>query len=360
MQTRLTDLFGIEFPVVQAPMAGCNDAQLAIEVSEAGGLGSIPCALLDAVGVRQQLGAVRAQTARPFNVNFFCHDEPTADPMRRRHWREALSKYYVELDVDIQYESPAAGRNAFDEAMCEVVEEFRPPVVSFHFGLPSSSLVDRVHATGATIMSSATSVAEARWLVDRGCDVVIAQGVEAGGHRGMFLTRDVSTQMGTIALVPQLVDAVAVPVVASGGIADARGIAAVLLLGAEAAQLGTAYLRCHEATTSALHRAALERSGETALTNVFTGRPARAVINRVVRDVGPMSSVVPEFPLAVSDILPLRMKAESIGSDEFTPVWAGQSAALGTAQPAGALTRRLFEEAEQLLATAAARNARRA
>jgi nitronate monooxygenase len=360
MQTRLTDLFGIELPIVQAPMAGCNDAQLAIEVCEAGGLGSLPCALLDPAGVRQQLGMIRAQTERPFNVNFFCHAEPTVDPVRRRHWRESLSKYYVELDVDIQHESPAAGRTAFDEVMCEVIEEFRPPVVSFHFGLPSAALVDRVRAAGAMIMSSATSVAEARWLVDRGCDVVIAQGVEAGGHRGMFLTSDVATQMGTIALVPQIVDAVPVPVIAAGGIADARGVAAALLLGAEGVQLGTAYLRCPEATTSPLHRAALERSAETTLTNVFTGRPARAAITRVVRDLGPMSSVVPEFPLAVSEILPLRIKAESIGSDEFTPVWSGQSGALATARPARALTRELVEETRQLLATAVARDADRA
>ena len=360
MQTRLTDLFGIELPIVQAPMAGCNDAQLAIEVSEAGGLGSLPCALLDAAGVREQVSTIRAETARPFSVNFFCHDEPTVDPIRRRHWREALSKYYVELDVDIQHESPAGGRGAFDDVMCELVEELRPPVVSFHFGLPLPGLVDRVRATGAKIMSSATSVAEARWLVDRGCDVVIAQGVEAGGHRGMFLSADVTSQMGTIALVPQIADAVAVPIVAAGGIADARGIAAALLLGAEGVQLGTAYLRCPEATTSALHRAALARFGETALTNVFTGRPARAAVTRIVRDLGPMSSVVPDFPLAVAEILPLRMKAESLGSDEFTPVWSGQSAALATALPARALTRRLIEETRQLFATAAARNADRA
>jgi nitronate monooxygenase len=358
VHTRLTDLFGIELPIVQAPMAGCNDAKLAIEVCEAGGLGSLPCALLDADGARRQLGMIRAHTERPFNVNFFCHAEPVVDLVRQRHWRESLSKYYVELDVDIHHDSPAGGRTAFDEVMCEVVEEFRPTVVSFHFGLPSPALVDRVRATGAKVMSSATSVAEARWLVDHGCDVVIAQGFEAGGHRGMFLTSDVSSQMGTIALVPQVADAVPVPVVAAGGIADARGIAAALLLGAEGVQLGTAFLRCPEATTSPLHRAALEHPVETALTNVFTGRPARAAINRVVRDIGPMSSVVPEFPLAVSDILPLRMKAESIGSDEFTPLWSGQNAASTTARPARALTRQLVDETQRLLAAAATRDRR--
>ena len=355
MQTRLTDLFGIELPIVQAPMAGCTDAQLASEVCEAGGLGSLPCALLDPEGALREVRAIRAQTTRPFSVNFFCHAEPTIDPARHRHWRESLSKYYVELDVDLPHDSPAAGRTAFDEVMCEVVEQIRPPVVSFHFGLPSAVLVDRVRSTGAKIMSSATSVAEARYLVDRGCDVVIAQGVEAGGHRGMFLTSDVTSQMGTIALVPQIADAVSVPVVAAGGIADARGIAAALLLGADGVQIGTAYLRCPEAKTSPLHRAALEHPGETALTNVFTGRPARAAINRVVRDLGPMSSVAPEFPLAVPDILPLRMKAETIGSDEFTPLWSGQSAALATAMPARSLTRQLGEESRRLLAAAAAR-----
>ena len=353
MHTRLTELFGIEVPIVQAPMAGCNDAQLVIEVSEAGGLGSLPCAMLDSGRARQQLDTIRARTARPINVNFFCHAEPAGDPDRQRHWQESLSKYYVELDVDMHQNSPGAGRTAFDDEMCAVVEEFHPRVVSFHFGLPSAALVDRVHATGATIMASATSVDEARWLVDHGCDVVIAQGFEAGGHRGMFLTSDVASQVGTIALVPQVVDAVSVPVVAAGGIADARGIAAAMMLGADGVQLGTAYLRCPEATTSPIHRAALAQPGETALTNVFTGRPARAMVNRVVRDLGPMSSVAPEFPLAVAEVIPLRMKAESIGSHDFSPLWSGQGAALAKPMPAGALTRQLAEETQHILAGAA-------
>jgi nitronate monooxygenase len=355
MHTRLTDLFGIELPIVQAPMAGASDAEMAIEVCEAGGLGSLPCAMLDVNAARAQLTTIRERTPRPFNVNFFCHAEPTADPVRRRHWREALAQYYLELDLDLRQELPAGGRSTFDLEMCEVVEEFRPAVVSFHFGLPAPALLQRVRATGAKIMSSATSVEEARWLEDHGCDAIIAQGVEAGGHRGMFLTGDVASQVGTIALLPQIADAVSVPVIAAGGIADARGIAAALLLGADGVQIGTAYLACPEATISALHREALRHGDSTALTNIFTGRPARAIVNRVVRELGPLTSIAPEFPLAVADVLPLRAKAESIGSPDFSPLWSGQGAALVKSMPARALTHALAEETRQLLAAAPTR-----
>jgi nitronate monooxygenase len=354
MRTKLTDLLQIDLPIVQAPMAGAHDAELAIAVCEAGGLGSLPCALLDATGARAQLAALRARTSRPVNVNFFCHVEPTVDEARRRHWREALSPYYVELDLDVTHDASVGGRASFGDPQCELVEELRPPVVSFHFGLPAPELVDRVRAAGARIMSSATSVEEARWLEAHGCDVIIAQGVEAGGHRGMFLTDDVSTQIGTMALVPQVVDAVDVPVIAAGGIADARGIAAALLLGAHGVQIGTAYLLCPESSISVLHREALQGDGDTVVTNVFTGRPARARTNRLVRDLGPVSDVVPAFPLAVDDVAPLRAKAESIGSSDFSPLWSGQAAALAHAVPAGALTRRLGEETQQLLVAAGA------
>ena len=218
MQTRLTELLDIELPIVQAPMAGSSGVELAIAVSEAGGLGSLPSALLDTQQTRDALKAIRGRTQRPINLNFFCHTPPADDPLRQHRWKEVVAKYYVELGVDQPAAAPSGSRASFDEVMCEVVEEFRPAVVSFHFGLPSAALVQRVRATGATILSSATSVDEARWLEDHGCDVVIAQGADAGGHRGMFLTTDPSTQVGTIALVPQVVDAVSVPVIAAGGI----------------------------------------------------------------------------------------------------------------------------------------------
>jgi nitronate monooxygenase len=231
--------------------------------------------------------------------------------------------------------------------MCDLVAEFHPEVVSFHFGLPDKNLFQRVRETGAKILSSATSVSEARWLEDQGCDGIIAQGFEAGGHRGMFLTEGVSTQVGTMALVPQVVDAVKVPVIAAGGIADARGIVAAFALGAVAVQIGTAYLRCPEAQISSLHRQGLKvaRDEETAITNVFTGRPARAILNRFIREVGPMSDLAPEFPLAAATLAPLRAKLELAGSADFTSLWSGQSARLSRELPAADLTKQLAAEA---------------
>lgn len=348
---RIQDLFGIELPIIQAPMAGPIDAEMAVAVAEAGGLGSLPAALLSAEALRTQLGTIRQRTTRPINVNFFCHSAPTPDPEREATWKRALAPLYVELGLDPETPTPAGGRAAFDEATCELVEEFRPEVVSFHFGLPHQPLLDRVRATGARILSTATTVAEARWLEDRGCDAIIAQGAEAGGHRGMFLTTDVTAQPGTFALVPQVVDAVRVPVIAAGGIADARGIIAAFALGAAAVQIGTAYLFCPEARIAAPHRAALAtaRDDATAITNIFTGRPARGITNRVMRELGPMSPLAPDFPLAGGALAPLRAASEPTGSGDFMSLWAGQAAALGHEEPAGALTRRLATEALTLI-----------
>jgi nitronate monooxygenase len=349
---RIQELLGVELPIVQAPMAGPVLADMVIAVAEAGGLGSLPCALLDHDGVRTQLGIIRRKTARPINLNFFCHRPPTPDPAREAAWKERLTGYYRELGLDPAAPTPTAGRAPFDEAACEIVEEFRPEVVSFHFGLPESRLLDRVRATGTKVLGSATTVAEARRLADEGCDAVIAQGFEAGGHRGMFLTEDTSTQVGTFALVPQVVDAVRVPVIAAGGIADARGIVAALALGAAAVQIGTAYLFCPEARIGAPHRAALRtaKAEDTALTNLFTGRPARGILNRLMREVGPISPLAPAFPLAGGALAPLRAATEPAGSGDFMSLWSGQAAALGRDLPAGELTRRLADEALALLA----------
>ena len=247
---RIQDLFEIELPIIQAPMAGSVGSEMVIAVSEAGGLGSLPCAMLNPEQMRNELGVIRQRTSRPINLNFFCHQPPQNDPARENAWKQRLESYYIELGLDPQAPVPAAARAPFDSAMCDLVEEFRPEVVSFHFGLPERALLERVRATGAKIISSATTVDEARWLEDQGCDAIIAQGYEAGGHRGVFLTDDISTQAGTMALVPQVVDAVKVPVIAAGGIADARGIVAAFALGASAVQIGTAYLFCPEAKVS--------------------------------------------------------------------------------------------------------------
>jgi nitronate monooxygenase len=337
-------VLGTELPIIQAPMAGVQGSALAIAVSNAGGLGSLPCAMLSLDAMRAELTAIAAGTGRPFNVNFFCHTPPEADAARDASWRNLLRPYYDELGLDISSVASGPARAPFSHEAADVLNEFKPHVVSFHFGLPSPDLLQRVRDMGARVLSSATTVDEARWLEARGVDAIIAQGVEAGGHRGMFLSEDLTTQVGTLALVRQIVKAVAVPVIAAGGISDAAGVAAAMALGAAAVQVGTAYLLCPEATTSAVHRAALasEQSRHTALTNVFTGRPARGIVNRFIREIGPMSDAAPRFPLATAAVMPLRAAAESRGSGSFSPLWSGQNASGCRDIPAAELTAALF------------------
>jgi nitronate monooxygenase len=339
----LTKLLGIELPIVQAPMAGSQGSALAIAVSNAGGLGSLPCAMLGVEAMRKELAAIKGRTAKPFNVNFFCHAQPEPDTRREALWRTVLSRYFEEHGLDVGAIPAGPGRLPFSAEIADVLGEFKPAVVSFHFGLPSGELLARVRSWGAKILSSATTVEEARWLEERGVDAVIAQGLEAGGHRGIFLSEDLATQVGTFALVPQIARAVRVPVIAAGGIADAKGVAAALALGAAGAQIGTAYLLCPEATTSAVHRAALKSDAArvTALTNLFTGRPARGIVNRIMRELGPISAAAPAFPLATSAIAPLRAKAESEGSGDFSPLWCGQNVSGCKELPAAQLTREL-------------------
>ncbi len=348
---RLQDLLGVETPIIQAPMAGAGLADLAAAVAEAGGLGSLPCALLGPDDMRTQVRLFRQRTNKPLNLNFFCHRAPEPNAEREAAWRRRLAPYYREVGLNPDVPAPASSRAPFDETFCGLVEELRPEVVSFHFGLPERKLLHRVVASGAKILSSATTVDEARRLEAAGCDAIIAQGSEAGGHRGMFLTDDVATQVGTLSLVPQVVDAVRVPVIAAGGIADGRGIAAAFMLGASGVQIGTAYLFCPESTIAAPHRRALSsvQARETALTNVFTGRPARSIVNRTVREVGPISALVPAFPLAGGALAPLRAATEPSGSGEFMSLWSGQSAALGRSVSADRLTRALADEALALL-----------
>jgi len=339
----LAALFGIELPIVQAPMAGVQLHALAVAVSNAGGLGSLPCAMLSRDQLRDEIAALAAGTRRPFNVNYFAHVPPSPDAAREAAWRAALAPYYAELGIDVDAIPAGPGRQPFTKEVADALDAVRPAVVSFHFGLPDPGLVARIKSWGSKLIASATTVDEAVWLERHGVDAVIAQGVEAGGHRGMFLTDDLTTQVGTLALVPQIVRAVRVPVIAAGGIADARGVAAVMALGAAGAQVGTAYLLCPEATTSSIHRAALagDHADHTALTNLFTGRPARGIVNRLMRELGPMSDAPPAFPLATSAIAPLRANAEARGSGDFSPLWSGQNASGCRVVPAAHLTREL-------------------
>jgi nitronate monooxygenase len=347
---RLIDLFKIEIPIVLAPMAGSMDWELVAAVSQAGGLGSLPCAMLGPAQMREQVEKIRGRTAKPINVNFFCHTPPVPNNAREAAWRDRLAPYYRELAIDPAAPVPTANRAPFDAALCAVVEEVKPEVVSFHFGLPEPALLDRVKAAGCLVMSSATTTAEAIWLEQHGVDAVIAQGFEAGGHRGMFLTDAIASQVGTFALVPQIAVAVKVPVIAAGAVANARGIAAAFALGAAGVQIGTAYLFCPESKIPPLHRAALSDADDdsTALTNLMTGRPARGIVNRLMREIGPISSLPPEFPLGAGALAPLRAKAEAQGSSDFSPLWSGQAAALGRAVPAAELTRMLAAETQQI------------
>lgn len=347
----ILDLFNIDLPIIQAPMAGANGAAMTIAVSEAGGLGSLPCAMLDAGKARAELGVIRQQTAKPINVNFFCHTPTAPDASRDQAWHEKLTGYYEEFSIDASKPMPAPNRAPFDDEMCILIEDVKPEVVSFHFGLPKKSLMDRVKTAGCKIISSATTVEEAIHLENNGCDAIIAQGYEAGGHRGMFLTEDITTQAGTMALVPQITDAVSIPVIAAGGIADGRGIAAAVMLGAAAVQIGTAYLFTPEALITDLHRAALRaaRDDQTALTNLFSGRPARGLLNRLMREIGPMSGAAPAFPTAGGALAHLKAKAEATGSADFSSLWSGQAASLGMTLNAADLTRRLMQDAQRCL-----------
>jgi nitronate monooxygenase len=342
--TRFTALVGSALPIVQAPMAGAGGVALAVGAIEGGALGSLPCAMLSPERIAAQAKAVRERAGGPLNLNFFCHHMPeTADDGA---WRALLRPYYDEYGAAPT--APSAMRRPFDEAACAAVEEVRPAVVSFHFGLPAEPLLARVRAAGAIVIGNATSVAEARWLQARGVDAVIAQGWEAGGHTGRFLDAE-AEPLGLFALLPQIVDAVRVPVIAAGGIGDARGIAAAFALGASAVQLGTAYLHCPEAEISPAHRALLASGAPTIVTNLLTGGLARGFAGRLVRQLGPVRPEAPPYPLAAAALAPIRAAAEARGEYGFGPMWAGQAAALGEPLPARALTRKLAEETLALL-----------
>lgn len=326
-------------------MAGVQTSALCIAVSNAGGLGSLPCAMLTSDQLRVELQAIEAGTSKPYNVNFFAHTPPQVDAARNLKWKNALAPYYREFGLNIDEFPSGQGRTPFNAESAELLEEFKPPFVSFHFGLPKPDLLQRVKSMGTKIISSATTVEEAIWLEANGCDFIIAQGLEAGGHRGHFLNHDLALQMGTFALLPQVVKAVNVPVIAAGGIADAQGVAAAMALGASAVQVGTAYLLAPECSTSVVHRRALksQAASHTALTNLFSGRPARGIVNRIMRELGAISEYPPEFPLATPGIAPLRAKAETQGSGDFSPLWAGQNASTCVQAPAAEITHSLSQ-----------------
>jgi nitronate monooxygenase len=345
-------LLGSRHPIVAAPMANAAGVELAVAVIEGGGVGSLPCAMLSPDEARAQIAEVRSRSRGPLNLNFFCHEE--TEDADDRAWLELLRPYRDEYGV----EAPEGGgpeRRPFDEAMCALIEEVRPELVSFHFGLPGDELLERVHRAGCKILSSATTIDEARRLAERRVDAIVAQGWEAGGHAGRFLPGRPEEQMGLFALVPQIVDSTGLPVIAAGGIADGRGIAAALMLGATAVQIGTAYLRSPESLIRPAHRAALASADaeRTIFTNLYTGGFARGLPTRLTEELGPARAEAPPFPQAARALAPVAKAAAARGETGFAPMWSGQAARLAPALPARELTETLARDALALLGRSA-------
>jgi len=359
MNTSFFDKHGIR--LIQAPMAGSQNHRLAAAVLQAGGLGSLPAAMLTAEQLQNELSAFKNSIATengkanatasqwgsflPVNVNFFCHTPPSKQLDKETAWRQTLSPLYLAHGIDPQSVGSGPGRAPFSEESLKLIGQFQPAVVSFHFGLPKAPWVQQLKNWGLQIWSSATTVEEAKWLEQQGVDAIIAQGLEAGGHRGMFLTEDISTQVGTMSLLPQLAKAVTLPIIAAGGISSPAAVSAAKTLGASAVQVGTAFLTSHEATTSALHRQALLSASaqHTALTNLFSGRPARGIVNKFMRDFGPLNAQAPSFPLATAAVAPLRAAAEARGLSDFSPLWSGQNASDCEALPAADIAHKLLQ-----------------
>ena len=341
---KLLKLLDIELPIIQGPMAGNMKPDLVAAVSNAGGLGMLPCATLSVDQMNAEAAQVRALTNRSFALSFFCHADPGDTAAQEKAWLEKLAPYYKEFGVT---DRPPTGtaRNPFDEKYCDAVLRIAPKIAHFHFGMPKPALVKRLKDAGIVVISTGTTVAECKRVVDDGAEAVCAQGFEAGGHRGIFLSKDtdIAQQVGTMALVPQVVDAVKVPVMAAGGIADARGVAAAFALGASAAWVGSAYLLTPDSKISPMYREALKsaRDDSSTLTTLFTGRPARGIVNRLMRDLGPMNPQAPTFPNAANPLAPLRAAAEKAGTGDFSPLWTGQAVALAREKSAAQLTKEL-------------------
>lgn len=328
MQNQITELFNIEIPLLLAPMAGAADSAMAIGVAKAGGLGSIACAMLSEESIRNEVAVFRkACPTKPLNLNFFCHQPVEMSSTQENIWMEALDRYYKEFHIDPNLDFPFVERKPFDESTCQLLEELRPEVASFHFGLPAKEYIHRLKNVGIKIISSATTLEEALWLEEHGCDAIIAQGVEAGGHRGMFLTEDLSTQTKTINLVSEVLKQVRLPIIAAGGISIKSDVEKLFSIGVSAVQIGTAYLLTMESKISPLYRSALlsDRRMQTVITNIFTGKPARSIRNRIVDEMGPISSQTPPFPYAGKALAPLRAAAEKMGSSDFMSLWCGES-----------------------------------
>ncbi|MGV2988544.1 NAD(P)H-dependent flavin oxidoreductase [Vibrio sp. E150_011] len=324
------ELLGSRFPIIQAPMAGVQNNALAIAVNKAGGLGSIPCGMLGIEAIVTEIKTIRAATSRPYNLNFFCHDMPQYDVSQHQHWQQTLSPFLAELNIDKDTIPKNANRMPFNHDIADAIEPFVPEIISFHFGLPDKTFINRIKSWGTRIISTATTVKEAQWLEQNGADAIIVQGLEAGGHRGMFLTKELASQAYLSILLPNVIANVNIPVIAAGGITDQKDMENALALGAQAVQVGTVFLLCSEATTSDLHRAAIKngaRNRHTALTNIFTGRPARGIVNRAMERLGYINENAPTFPYASLEMGLLRASAEKKSLSDFSPLWCGENTA---------------------------------
>ncbi|MGF1476354.1 MAG: NAD(P)H-dependent flavin oxidoreductase [Geminicoccaceae bacterium] len=352
MKTRITDLLRTDWPIVQAPMAGVSSPSLAAAVSNAGGLGSIALGASTPEAADKAIQEVRSQTNKTFNVNLFVHHTPAPDPARDRAWLELMAPLFRALNA----EAPTELRQIYPSfqdwpEMLELLLDLKPPVISFHFGLPDASVIDVLKATGAVLLASATTPDEARAIEAAGIDAIVAQGHEAGGHQGRFSPDPHGDPVGTMALVPQIVAAVRLPVIAAGGIMNGRGIAAALALGAEGVQLGTAYVACPETLANPAYRQMLasDRAVKTKLTPIFSGRPARAIANEFTMQMHAHADAVAAYPLAYDAGKALASAAAASGFDEYAAMWAGQGAGLSRGVPAGELTRTLMAETEEAL-----------
>jgi nitronate monooxygenase len=325
----IQSLFGTRLALIQAPMAGVQDAKLAASVSEAGGLGSLPCAMLSAQQLREQLELLTTTTNKPYNLNFFCHTAGHYTRVQQQAWQQLLQPYFNEFNIDAAALTQSASRQPINQQVVDIIAPYAPPVVSFHFGLPHNRLLQQIKNWGAIVISTATTVNEAKWLEAHGADAIIAQGLEAGGHRGHFLSMDLTLHSNTAELVKNCVTAVSVPVIAAGGINSADAVSQMQRLGAAGVQVGSAYLLCNEAQTSPLHREAIlaqpSGSDATAITNLLSGRAARGIRNRIMTELNYNSELAAPFPYANIAITALRANAEAQGRDDFTPLWCGQN-----------------------------------
>ncbi|MCU9948295.1 NAD(P)H-dependent flavin oxidoreductase [Pseudomonas sp. PDM13] len=342
-----TELLGIDIPLIQAPMVGVSTPKLAAAVSNAGALGSIGIGASTPDQARTMIRDTRALTAKPFNVNLFCHQPAQADPAREQAWLEHLRPLFAEFDA----EPPATLREIYrsfldDPAMLQVLLEEAPAVVSFHFGLPQQGWIDQLKARGIRLLATATNLAEARLIEAAGIDAIVAQGVEAGGHRGVFEPEQ-DALIGTFALTRTLASQTRLPVIAAGGIMDGASIRAALQLGASGAQLGTAFILCPESAANTAYREAMKspRVERTALTAAISGRAARGLPNRLFSDVGhPQAPALPDYPITYDAAKALHAAASAKGCDDYAVQWAGQGAPLARALPAAELVAALARE----------------